>query len=326
MNAPKLFFLKLVNMLVEIVDALSIISIIAIAGPPLIMHFQPKTLIGVLGPIQRVVEAFTASLTAFVHARVHHQPGAADYAPYIISALLAVIVVVCRVVEHKLRVQILMLEELRKVAEAEEAARKANTAGKLAAIDAASGTQREQVLEVYAQAKRILDGQRRTLSFLAVDVVNSTGMKQGEDPVLAERDFRHYRKLVETVIAAHGFLKAAWTPDGVMICFPALTDAIAAGQDLLRGLDKFNRETKSIKADFKVRCGINSGEVLYDEAVKMEEMSDGAIDLAGHMQKYAEPDAIFAPVKLIATLGEGAGFRSNAAKVDGVDVCAWSLR
>jgi class 3 adenylate cyclase len=324
MNAPKLFFLKALNHLIDAIDALAIIAIIAVLGPPLIMRFQPKTMVGVIAPVRIVVESFTTPLAAWLRARLHQPRGASDSTPFVIAAILAVVVIVCRVAAHNLRVYILTLKELQKVAEAEEAARKANTASKLAAIEAASGTQREQVLEVYAQAKRILDGQKRTLSFLAVDVVNSTGMKQGEDPVLAERDFRQYRKLVETVIASHGFLKAAWTPDGVMICFPATTAAVAAAQDLLRGLRKFNAGTKSIKADFKVRCGINSGEVLYDAAVKMEEMSDGAIDLAGHMQKYAQPDTIYAARSLVAALGEGSGFRAIDAKVDGLEVSAWS--
>ena len=149
-------------------------------------------------------------------------------------------------------------------------------------------------------------------------------MKQGEDPVLAERDFRRYRDIVETAIARHEALKAAWTPDGVMICFSTLGGAISAAQALIIALTEFNRAGKTIKADFHVRCGVNAGQVLFDESVPMEQMTDGSIDLAGHMQKYAEPGTIFAARTLIETRGIDMGFRLVEKKVDGVEVCAWS--
>jgi len=48
-----------------------------------------------------------------------------------------------------------------------------------------------------------------------------------------------------------------------------------------------------MRADFKVRIGINSGQVLFDERVPMGEMSSRVIDIAGHMQKYAEVNTIY---------------------------------
>ena len=184
-------------------------------------------------------------------------------------------------------------------------------------------SQREQLLELYAQTKKTLEEQKKNLSFLAVDVVNSTGMKQGEDPALAERDFRQYRKLVERVIADHKGLKAAWTPDGVMICFASVQNAVQAAQDLIRGLDRFNREIKTIKADFKVRCGINAGRVLFDDSVRMEEMSDRNIDIAGHMQKYADPNTIYIGAHAIEGMRAQLGFAPANKQVDGCEVYEW---
>ncbi len=190
-----------------------------------------------------------------------------------------------------------------------------------AAPEAAS--RREHLLELYAQTKKSLEEQKKNLSFLAVDVVNSTGMKLGEDSALAERDFRQYKKLVERVIAAHKGLKAAWTPDGVMICFASVQNAVQAAQDLIRNLDHFNRQVKTIKADFKIRCGINAGNVLFDDTVPMEEMTDRNIDIAGHMQKYAEANTIYIGAHAIEGIRSQFGFRPVQKQVDGHDVYEW---
>jgi class 3 adenylate cyclase len=189
--------------------------------------------------------------------------------------------------------------------------------------DPEKGTEREQLLELYAQTKKSLEEQKKNLSFLAVDVVNSTGMKQGEDSALAERDFRQYRKLVERVIAAHKGLKAAWTPDGTMICFASVQNAVQAAQDLIRGLEHFNRSVKTIKADFQVRCGINAGKVMFDDSVRMEEMTDRHIDIAGHMQKYAEANTIYVGAHAIEGMRSQFGFRPLKKQVDGCDVYEW---
>jgi hypothetical protein len=184
------------------------------------------------------------------------------------------------------------------------------------------GSQREQLLELYAQTKKSLEEQKKNLSFLAIDVVDSTGMKLGEDSALAERDFRQYKKLVERVISAHKGLKAAWTPDGVMICFASVQNAVQAAQDLIRSLDHFNKTVKTIKADFRIRCGINAGKVLWDESVKMEEMTDRNIDIAGHMQKYAQANTIYVGAQAIEGV-RAHGFKPAQKQVDGHDVYEW---
>ncbi|HXT01614.1 MAG TPA: hypothetical protein VN915_13140 [Elusimicrobiota bacterium] len=322
MNGPKLFLLRSLRVLAEALEIAAIVGIVVAAVPHTIRLFFPHSPIGIIAPVQRVFDRAMAPLTEALR-RAPHEFRGADLTPYFIAAILALVAWGFRATWRRLQVEILTMKELEKVAVAQEAAAKADVSGKLAALAAGASTNRENVLEVYAQAKRILDEQKKEVTFLAVDVVNSTGMKHGEDPALAERDFRHYRKFVESCIGKHGALKSAWTPDGVMICFSSLEDAVLSGQDLIRGLEKFNREVKAIKADFAVRCGINSGTVLFDDKVRMEEMSDGCIDLAGHMQKYAEPGTIYASRSVVEGRGEALGFRPNGKTVDDCAVYAW---
>lgn len=196
--------------------------------------------------------------------------------------------------------------------------------GKIDALSVAvESSNREELLELYAKTKKALDAQEQMLSFLSIDVVGSTSMKENEDAAIASRDFTKYMEMVDRVIKRHDYLKASWTPDGVMICFSETRNAVNAGQDVLRSLDRFNRVVKAMRAEFKVRIGINSGQVLYDERVPMEEMSSRVIDIAGHMQKYAEENSIFINKSILETSAEASNFLPSETKVDGCDVLVW---
>ncbi len=182
---------------------------------------------------------------------------------------------------------------------------------------------REKLLEIYAQAKKSLEQQKRLLSFLSIDVVDSTGMKKGEAPEIAELDFRQYKHLVEKALEENGFLKATWTPDGVMICFGSVLDSVRAAEQILTDLAEFNRKVKAIKADFKLRVGINAGEVSYDEDMKMEEMTDRVIDIAGHMQKHGAVDAVCISRQAIEPHLKEFSFQPAGREVDGCEVFEW---
>lgn len=179
---------------------------------------------------------------------------------------------------------------------------------------------RRRVLQIYTEAKKTLESQKKHLAFLSVDVVNSTGMKVGESAENAERDFQLYKKMLEKILKARRALKSAWTPDGVMICFETVPDAVDAGTDLLAGLVDFNRRVKSIKHDFAVRIGVNAGDVAYDEAIPMEEMTDRVIDIAGHMQKHGTIDRVCVTRQSIEPHLGRYPFLATGRVVDGCEV------
>ncbi len=185
---------------------------------------------------------------------------------------------------------------------------------------------RNRLLSVIAEAKSKHEKLQRDLAFLSIDVVGSTQMKVGEDRLKIEMDFRNYKKFVDKEITKFGALTTAWTPDGIMVCYPTANDAIGSAKSVISGLRRFNKEVKTVRAEFHVRCGVNAGRVFYDPSIPMEEMSDRVIDIAGHMQKYAAPDSVFtspAIVKMLAPLPRE-GFRLANEIVDGLEVYQWS--
>ena len=173
------------------------------------------------------------------------------------------------------------------------------------------------------EAKRELDAMSRHVAFLALDVVESTNMKLGEDRAFVEHDFREFKKMVEDEVNRQRPLKSAWTPDGAMICFESLERAVTAAQGMLMRLPAFNSDTRMMSTPFRVRCGVNAGTVQYDADTPMEEMSDNVIDVAGHMQKYADPDTIFVATDLLSTTRLDQGFHPAGTTVDGYDVSVW---
>ena len=182
---------------------------------------------------------------------------------------------------------------------------------------------RQELLKVFAETKKKLDTFGREVAFLAVDVVGSANMKAGEDPSTVQYDFEEYRRLVERIFRARGVLKSAWTPDGVMACFAHVEDACQAGKDVIKSLKHFNRDVKVSKADFAVRCGVNAGLVYFDDATPLETISDRVIDVAGHMQKHAEPNTVLVARKIIEPLRQLEEFTHTTQVVDGYEASVW---
>lgn len=194
---------------------------------------------------------------------------------------------------------------------------------KLESFRSGNKNDREELLKIFAETKKKLDTAGKDLAFLSIDVVDSTGMKEGEEKALIEYTFREYKKLVDGKLKANGALKSAWTPDGVMICFNSVDAAVRTAREVISALSEFNASVKSIKKDIMVRCGINSGYVYCDDSMPMEEMSDRVIDVAGHMQKYASPNSIFIAKPAIEPTNESNGFAPASRVVDGYEVYAW---
>jgi hypothetical protein len=182
---------------------------------------------------------------------------------------------------------------------------------------------RNELLKIYADAKKTLEDHKQELAFLSIDVVDSTGMKVGEETVMAELDFSQYKGFVVAIINKNKALKSTWTPDGVMICFENVKDTVKAAQEIIIGLKEFNQKIKVIKRDFRIRAGINSGVVYSDATTPMEEMTDRVIDIAGHMQKYGCVDGISISKHAIEPLLEEFDFVDASRLVDDCPVYEW---
>ncbi len=212
-------------------------------------------------------------------------PAAAKhYAPLVLAAILYVLMVI--------------LDRLFAVARRAAATPRRAPAAVAKAAPAATSVESEkaraQLLKEYAQIEKALtEAKRRRCSFLSVDVVGSTAIKSGETEIAVSSTFHAYEDLLRRTFKATRAWKESWTPDGVMICFLNLSDAIKAAQSILQQLPAFNERANRLKERFEVRCGVNEGEVVIFEDSTVEKLVERTIDIAGHMQKYATPGTLW---------------------------------
>jgi class 3 adenylate cyclase/tRNA A-37 threonylcarbamoyl transferase component Bud32 len=317
---------KILIRLMRILAALLLVAIVVLLVPLGIPYLENATSYGWVRQIQEVDGRLTGVVKSFVPTKV----GAYDLARLV---LIVIAFALSRVVEG-------VAESFAKKQADRDIKRRydafkqgiglsdksralAPIRKKMESLKPGDAKSRDELVQLMIETKKKLDSLARHVAFLAVDVVGSTDMKLGEEKAFIEHDFREYKKMVEEVMEARGALKAAWTPDGVMICFPTVDAAIGAAQDILKGLEHFNAEVKNIKTPFRVRCGINAGKVTYDKATPMEEMSDRVIDVAGHMQKYAGSDTIFIARSVLEGSSATEGFKSAGQEVDGYEVFHW---
>jgi class 3 adenylate cyclase len=184
---------------------------------------------------------------------------------------------------------------------------------------------RESLLRRYRAIDSALKTtKRKRCAFLSIDVAGSTRMKENEEELPVSITFRAYMNMLEEVFHEHNAWKEAWTPDGVMVCFPQLEMAVRAAQTVLQRLRTFNRSENLLKTRISVRCGVNEGRVPIFEDSKLEKLAHQVIDLTGHMQKYANPNTLWLSDEVWRQLKDRSGFMPTDRKVDGYKVFQWS--
>lgn len=200
-----------------------------------------------------------------------------DFSPLILGVLLLILANLCITFREKCLNSISKIKEKKDYYEWRNQISRVVSKEKMSEIDskfeALSTTKpsdRKQLLKEFAELKSKLDNMGQQLAFLAIDVVDSTGMKRDEDKHLAAYDFDRYNEFVDSCLKENGVVKYAKTPDGIMSCFRTVDGAVSAALCLLERLKSFNQNEKKIKHEFQIRCGINAGFVYVDEDTPLE--------------------------------------------------------
>jgi class 3 adenylate cyclase len=262
--------------------------------------------------LHRFGDPFVLRLTTLLHL-----PGLRTWMPLVLAAAVYLLILVSDQLFGVLHsfVQMLRTGPLRRPAQATAAQ---------AGVE--SEKAREQLYKEYRKIEKTLkEAKRKQCSFLSVDVVGSTGMKNGETEIAITSTFRAYEELLKRTFKATHAWKESWTPDGVMICFLNREDAIEAGKTILEKLLPFNAGGgNALKTRFDVRCGVNEGEVVVFEDSDLEKLVEHVIDVAGHMQKHAKPGTLWLSKELYEVLEDSGGFEPTGQEVDGYQTYQWT--
>ncbi len=191
-------------------------------------------------------------------------------------------------------------------------------------LSAETEQERSALLKRYREIEDALKGaEQKDCTFLSLDVVGSTVMKQGERDTSIAATFQAYEELVRRAFEQYGCWKQTWTPDGVMTAFLDLELGVAAGQQILASLAQFNAQENQLRTQFKVRAGLNQGRVSIFEDSALEKVADHAIDVAGHMQKHAGEDGLQIAEFVYEKLQKKDGFVPTGNDVDGYKTYEW---
>jgi class 3 adenylate cyclase len=127
-------------------------------------------------------------------------------------------------------------------------------------------------------------------SLLDIDVVDSYGMKS-----VAERhhiiiSFDRFRDFARRVVEEfHGSVLNC-NGDELMCFFAGAEHAVRAAAAVIDRMDEFNEKENLLESPFQVRQGIHTGELLVDwqRGVAYSQV----LDVAGHLQKHADPGGL----------------------------------
>jgi class 3 adenylate cyclase len=170
------------------------------------------------------------------------------------------------------------------------------------------------------QYKMIVDlyGHYRNGTFLSIDVVNSTKLKEGEDSLRVVQTFQAFHRFINE--CTWQSLTSVFSGDGVMCLFEKPQDAVDVAICIMRGLGDFNRIHSSLRRYLNIRLGINTGTFLVDAVDDLGKVTERDIDLAGHLQKYARPGELLISAATWEKLANKEDFKRQWKSIDNTPV------
>jgi class 3 adenylate cyclase len=172
---------------------------------------------------------------------------------------------------------------------------------KVGITDAAS--ERQQLLQQLVELQDKLRTGEQSMTFLSIDVVGSTRMKENAEQLQVEYTFSEYHRYVETVIKRYGGRVHSTAGDGVTCAFEEPAQAFKAGRNIQAGLIELNTHRNKLDTPIRLRIGMHTGTVIAPTQDIQSLNFAHVIDIAAHLQKVcpvgglavSDSSAIFLP-------------------------------
>lgn len=162
----------------------------------------------------------------------------------------------------------------------------------------------KQLVEIQDQLK----ASAQHTAFLSVDVVGSTVLKKGADPLQVEFTFGEYHRYVEAITRRNGGQLHSTAGDGVTCAFPTADAAYRAARQIQSGLFEFNGARNRLGKPIELRVGIDYGVVVPSGQGATDVDFSSVIDHAAHLQKACPVGCVALSPEAAVELGpEGLG-------------------
>jgi class 3 adenylate cyclase len=194
----------------------------------------------------------------------------------------------------------------------------------VAAEPATAPLSRTVLLERLFALQHQLEAQKRHYAFLSLDVVGSTEMKLGADPLAMEYSFGQFRTWAEGVIRAAGGALQSTAGDGMMAVFEDDAAALRAARRLQSEIPAFNSGINRLSQPFSLRVGVSAGEVALEPGMPLGHLNSAVVDRAAALQKRGLPGDVVVSAELAATaLVELGGLAPLPEEVHGQPAFSW---
>lgn len=188
--------------------------------------------------------------------------------------------------------------------------------------------ERQELLKQLVDLQDKLRSGEQAMSFLSLDVVGSTRMKESADSLSVEYTFTEYHKWVEWVAKRFGGQVHSTAGDGVTCAFPHPQMAFQAARFMQSGLVELNTFRNKIGVPIQLRAGIHHGTVNNPGGTDITKLNFAhVIDVAAHMQKVAPVGGIVVSEAAAAgVMGGPAVIGTDMVEVSNVKGFVWHGR
>jgi len=182
--------------------------------------------------------------------------------------------------------------------------------------------ERQDLLKQLNHLQDKLTSGQQYMTFLSVDIVGSTRMKEGADPLAVEYTFNEYQEFVARVAHKYGGRVHSTAGDGLICAFEHPQHAFAAAKNIQAGILELNTLRNRIGVPIVVRSGIHSGSVITPKGGDVTSVNySHVIDIAAHLQKNAPPGGIAVSDAAVSQIAGGAA-SVGTRRIQALDVGA----
>ena len=189
-------------------------------------------------------------------------------------------------------------------------------------------TERQELLSQLVELQDKLRSNQQSMTFLNIDIVGSTKMKNGADPLAVEFTFAEFHKFVDSVVRKHGGTVHSTAGDGANLVFDNPQSAFAAAKNIQGGLFELNTMRNKIGVPITLRAGIHTGDAHIPDPENVSSVTFAqVIDIAAHMQDAAPPGGVVVSESAAAFIPGGvASIGTDRVLVDGCYGVVWQPR
>ncbi|MBN9500553.1 MAG: adenylate/guanylate cyclase domain-containing protein [Armatimonadetes bacterium] len=167
--------------------------------------------------------------------------------------------------------------------------------------------ERHELLRQLVELQDKLRSGEQAITFLSLDIVGSTKMKEHADPLSIEYTFNEYHQFVDRIARKYGGRVHSTAGDGVTCAFDTPMQAFGAAKNVQAGMLELNTFGNKTGIPLSLRAGIHSGTVVPPKPGDIASLNFAhVIDIAAHLQKVSPVGGIVISEVAANTLPGGA--------------------